>query len=100
MSAATTMAPSILRIADLGAEGLQEVLALAAAMKARPQDWRDALAGRTVVFLHCLPAHRGEEVTAAVIDGPRSAVWPQAANRLPTEQALLALLTGAVAAAR
>ena len=47
------------------------------------------------VFLHCLPAHRGEEVAAEVIDGPRSAVWQQAANRLPTEQAVLhALVTG------
>lgn len=34
------------------------------------------------VVLHCLPAHRGEEVTAAVLDGPRSRVWPQAANRM------------------
>jgi ornithine carbamoyltransferase len=41
------------------------------------------------IVLHCLPAHRGEEVTAEVLDGPRSAVWQQAANRLPTEQALL-----------
>jgi ornithine carbamoyltransferase len=47
------------------------------------------------IFLHCLPAHRGQEVAADVIDGPRSAVWQQAANRLPTEQALLyALVTG------
>ena len=45
--------------------------------------------------MRCLPAHRGEEVDAAVIDGPRSAVWQQAANRLPTEQALIcALMTG------
>ncbi|WP_205697079.1 ornithine carbamoyltransferase [Conexibacter sp. SYSU D00693] len=47
------------------------------------------------VFLHCLPAHRGEEVAATVIDGPQSLVWEQAANRLPTEQAVLhALVTG------
>lgn len=46
------------------------------------------------VFLHCLPAHRGEEVDADVIDGPRSQVFRQAANRRPVAQAvLLALLT-------
>ena len=47
------------------------------------------------IFLHCLPAHRGEEVTAEVFDGPQSRVFQQAANRLPSEQAILyALLTG------
>ncbi len=46
------------------------------------------------IVLHCLPAHRGEEVTTEVLDGPRSAIWQQASNRLPTEQALLhALIT-------
>ena len=44
------------------------------------------------VFLHCLPAHRGEEVAAEVIDGPASLVWAQATNRMPIEQALIYLL--------
>jgi ornithine carbamoyltransferase len=52
-----------------------------------------ALAADDAIFLHCLPAHRGEEVAAEVIDGPASAVWQQAANRLPTEQAVLYALT-------
>jgi len=51
-----------------------------------------ALARPRVVFMHCLPAHRGQEVTAEVIDGPASIVWQQAANRMPTEQALIYLL--------
>jgi ornithine carbamoyltransferase len=51
------------------------------------------LAQPGAIFLHCLPAKRGEEVAAAVIDGPQSAVWQQSANRLPTEEAVLYLLT-------
>jgi ornithine carbamoyltransferase len=55
-----------------------------------------AHAAPDAVFLHCLPAHRGEEVAPAVIDGPQSAVWQQAANRLPTEQAVLYALTSGI----
>jgi len=51
------------------------------------------LAAGDAIFLHCLPAHRGQEVATAVIDGAHSAVWQQAANRLPTEQAVLYALT-------
>jgi ornithine carbamoyltransferase len=49
-------------------------------------------AGDGALFMHCLPAHRGEEVAADVIDGPRSVVWQQAANRMHAVRALFAEL--------
>jgi ornithine carbamoyltransferase len=53
-----------------------------------------ATASPEAIFLHCLPAHRGEEVTAAVIDGPQSRVWDQAENRLHVQKAIMAVLMG------
>jgi N-acetylornithine carbamoyltransferase len=50
-----------------------------------------ARASDRAIYLHCLPADRGSEVTDAVIDGPRSRVYPEAENRLHTAKALMAL---------
>jgi ornithine carbamoyltransferase len=51
-----------------------------------------ARAQRNAIVLHCLPAHRGHEITDEVIDGPQSAVWDEAENRLHAQKALLVWL--------
>jgi len=51
-------------------------------------------ASKKAIFLHCLPAHRGEEVSAEVIDGAQSRVWDEAENRLHIQKAIMAALMG------
>ena len=46
------------------------------------------------IVMHCLPAHRGEEISAEVLDGPRSVVWDEAENRLHVQKAILEILMG------
>jgi ornithine carbamoyltransferase len=53
-----------------------------------------ARANPGAIVLHCLPAHRGDEITDEVIDGPASAVWDEAENRLHAQKALLVWLLG------
>ncbi|HEY6278461.1 MAG TPA: ornithine carbamoyltransferase [Streptosporangiaceae bacterium] len=76
---------------SMGQEG-QEGSRSAAMGPYRLDEEKLALARPGCVVLHCLPAHRGEEITAAVIDGPASVVWDEAENRLHAQKALLAWL--------
>ena len=69
---------------------------------AKYKDWicdarRMSLAGEDSLYMHCLPADRGSEVTDEVIDGPNSVVFQEAENRLHTGKALMALTMGGFA---
>ncbi len=77
--------------ASMGQEAEAEERALVFSAYSLDQKLVD-VAAPDVVVLHCLPAHRGQEITDEVIDGPHAAVWDQAENRLHTQKALLLFL--------
>jgi ornithine carbamoyltransferase len=81
--------------ASMGQEEEQATRAKAFA-KFKVDDSIMARGKKDAIFLHCLPAHRGEEVSASVIDGPQSRVWDEAENRLHIQKAIMAALMGGV----
>ena len=79
--------------ASMGQEAEADERALVFSAYALDRDKVD-VAKPDVTVMHCLPAHRGQEITAEVIDGPHSVVWDQAENRMHTQKALLLWLLG------
>ena len=73
---------------------MQRTERLAALMPYQVNEALMAHAKSDALFMHCLPAHRGEEVSASVIDGPRSRIFPEAENRLHAQKAILLELMG------
>ena len=88
------------RGADLVTTDVWTSMGFEAENEARKRDFEDwqvdgemmRAAKKEALFMHCLPAHRGEEVAAEVIDGPQSVVWDEAENRLHTQKALMEFL--------
>ena len=88
------------RDADLVTTDVWTSMGFEAENEERKRDFEDwcvdadmmRVAKKDALFMHCLPAHRGEEVTAEVIDGPQSVVWDEAENRLHAQKALLEFL--------
>ena len=88
------------RGADLVTTDVWTSMGFEAENDARKKDFEDwqvdvemmKAAAKDAVFMHCLPAHRGEEVSADVIDGPQSVVWEEAENRLHAQKALMEFL--------
>ena len=86
--------------ADLVTTDVWTSMGFEAENEARKKDFEDwqvdadmmRIAGKDSIFMHCLPAHRGEEVSAEVIDGAASVVWDEAENRLHTQKALMEFL--------
>jgi len=77
--------------ASMGQED-EQALRIKAFANYQVNDELMAVAAPDALFMHCLPAHRGEEVSASVIDGPQSVVWDEAENRLHAQKALLEYL--------
>jgi ornithine carbamoyltransferase len=78
----------------MGQESEREERAAVFAPYQVTQELMAATGKRETIFMHCLPAHRGEEVAAEILDGPQSTVFDQAENRLHAQKALILFLLG------